>query len=69
MATMSEFEKEIESAINRCSMENASNTPDFILAHYLGACLSAFNTASRQREDWYGHHLRPCGAKEERSDG
>lgn len=50
----SDFAKELESLINRHSMENASDTPDFILAHYLAACLAAFNTATRDRETWYG---------------
>lgn len=49
--------KEICAAINRCSRENASNTPDFILAEYLMSCLEAFESASMRREDWYGRHL------------
>mgnify|MGYP001597205859 CR=1 FL=1 len=44
------FEKELEQLINRHSVENWSNTPDFILAHYLCACLTAFAAATRQRE-------------------
>jgi len=48
---------EIRAAINRCSRENISNTPDFILAEYLLSCLAAFESASRRREEWYGRHL------------
>lgn len=48
---------EIRAAINRYSRENVSNTPDFILAEYLMACLVAFESASMRREDWYGRHL------------
>ena len=48
---------EIRAAINGCSRENESNTPDFILAEYLMACLVAFESASRRREKWYGQHL------------
>jgi len=33
------LEKKIERAINSVSAENASNTPDYILAQYLMACL------------------------------
>lgn len=51
---MSDFVKELEDLINRNSIENGSNTPDFILAEYLRACLIAFETASNNREKWYG---------------
>lgn len=50
-------------AINETSTENASNTPDFILANFAAACLDAFAEASLAREVWYskslsigGHH-------------
>ncbi len=56
---MEEFRKEIEQLINKYSMENASNTPDFILAKYLTSCLSSFDTAIQQRETWYGRDARP----------
>ena len=56
---MSDFRKELEITINRNSMENASDTPDFILAEYLIACLLAFDTAVQQRETWYGRDSRP----------
>ena len=48
---------ELQAALNRHSAENASNTPDFILAEYLMDCLRAFDTASRHREQWYGKRL------------
>lgn len=51
---MSTFQKELESLINRYSKENDSNTPDFILAEYMNACLQAFDHAVNQREKWYG---------------
>jgi len=53
------FQKEIESVLNRYSRENASNTPDFILAQYLTSCLAAWNTGVQQRETWYGRDGRP----------
>jgi len=53
------FVKELEHLINRCSQENASNTPDFILAQYMKSCLDAFDTAVQQRETWYGRDARP----------
>ena len=51
---MEGFESELESLINRHSMENGSNTPDFILAKFLKACLDAWNEAVDARENWYG---------------
>lgn len=47
------FEQELESLINRHSRENGSNTPDFILARYMLACLEAFEEATQKRDSWY----------------
>jgi hypothetical protein len=58
---VSDFRKRIQAAINGCSKENGSNTPDWILAEYLDNCLRAFDVATAAREDWYGMHLRPGG--------
>ena len=51
---MRAFREEIESVINRYSMENGSHTPDFILAEYLISCLMSFDKAVISREKWYG---------------
>ena len=56
---MDTFERELESLINRYSQENASNTPDFILARYLLGCLNTWNAAIHRRETWYGRDFRP----------
>lgn len=56
---MSRLRDEIEGAINNCCAENDSNTPDFILARYLVACLEAFNNATQSRDDWYKVNLEP----------
>ena len=45
----------IRRAINECSAENGSNTPDFILARFLDDCLLAFDAAVQAREEWYDH--------------
>lgn len=58
------LEQEVAAVLNRFSQENASNTPDFILAQYLLACLGAFNTATQQRETWYGRDRRPIAGGE-----
>lgn len=46
---------QIERAINFNSAENQSNTPDFILAHYLTDCLLAFDKATNRRDGWHGN--------------
>lgn len=51
---MNSFERDLTALINRYSMENGSDTPDFILAEYMNYCLMAFNQAVMRREEWYG---------------
>jgi hypothetical protein len=53
------LDRKLQALLNAHCAENASNTPDFILAQYLLACLDAFNTAVQQRETWYGRDARP----------
>ena len=53
-----DFEQELCMLLNKHSAENTSNTPDFILAQYLVACLAAYETAVQQRETWYGRDAR-----------
>jgi hypothetical protein len=52
--TKIEFEKELESLVNKYSKENDSNTPDFILAQFILRSLYAFNCGVNDREKWYG---------------
>lgn len=47
------FRKEIEQVINKHSLENQSDTPDFVLAEYLKGCLKAFDKAVNARSDFY----------------
>jgi hypothetical protein len=51
---MGKFRQELEELINKNSLENASNTPDFVLAEFLSGCLKSFDTAVNMREKWYG---------------
>lgn len=48
------FEKELESLINRYSMESGSNTPDYIIVEYMKNSLENFHHATRLRDNWYG---------------
>ena len=54
-----EFLQDLRSLINSHSKENGSNSPDYILACYLDACLNVFNTAVKQRDAWFGVKLQP----------
>jgi len=49
-----EFEKKLSDLINTHSVENGSNTPDFLLASYLMGCLENWTTVTRARDRWYG---------------
>lgn len=53
------FRKEIETIINTHSLENGSDTPDYILAQYLLSCLLAFDEAVKCREVWHGRKTLP----------
>lgn len=57
MSRMDDFEKELEHLLNRYSLENDSDTPDFVLARYLKGCLMTWNEAVVDRETWYGRAL------------
>jgi hypothetical protein len=46
----SEFPKLLENAINSCSIENASNTADYILTEFLLSCLNAYEVAVIRRD-------------------
>lgn len=58
-ATAPSFGKELEALLNRHSIENDSNTPDFILAEYVRQCLASWNLAVAAREKWYGRKFTP----------
>jgi predicted HAD superfamily Cof-like phosphohydrolase len=49
------FLRELESLINRHSLEGGSNTPDFVLASYLKSCLATWDLHTQERDRWYGN--------------
>lgn len=53
----------LQTALNRCSAEGGSNTPDFILAGLLLDVLGAFNHAVQERAKWYGRMDEPGQAR------
>jgi len=44
------FKKELTELINKHSLENESNTPDWILAQYLDRCLISYELAVGARD-------------------
>jgi hypothetical protein len=48
------FEGDLRELINRHSLENSSDTPDYILAQYIAGCVTTFNNVVRQRDAWHG---------------
>lgn len=47
------FREELAALLNSLSLENGSDTPDFILAEYLCDCLHSWDKAVAQRKRWY----------------
>jgi hypothetical protein len=47
------FQQDLENLINSHSLENYSDTPDFILAQFIVKCLEAWNDAVCTRDKWY----------------
>lgn len=60
---MSEFRKTLTYIINCHSMENGSDTPDYILAQFLLDSLRAFDVATMSREGHYGRTQANIRAK------
>lgn len=48
------FRRDLEHLLNSHSRENGSDTPDFILAQFLGDSLRAWDAAVSRRSQWYG---------------
>jgi hypothetical protein len=48
------FIEELQHLINRYSVENAGDTPDFILAEFIQNVLIDYAKAVKARDRWYG---------------
>jgi hypothetical protein len=51
--------RELEQVINRNSLENESNTPDWILARMMLGTLEVFDAVTRERTRWYAPASEP----------
>lgn len=52
------FQDALQTLINQHSMENGSDTPDWMLAEYLCDCLATYEVIIQKRERWYGRGPR-----------
>jgi hypothetical protein len=58
-----ELGRDLAVVLNRHSVENVANVPDFVLATYLLGCLDTFHSAVGARDAWYG--ISPAPGKGE----
>lgn len=54
-----QFRKELIKLINKYSLENDANTPDFIIADCMISSYLTMNEINFKRDEWYGVHLEP----------
>ena len=52
------FKEELEKLLNKYSMENMSNTPDYILANYMYNCMHSYNAAVSARDKWHSKQYK-----------
>ena len=50
---MSNFETELTYLINKYSLENGSDIPDYVIAAYLIKCFENLNTLVNTRDAWF----------------
>ena len=65
---LEEFEKELAALINKYSLENLSDTPDFILASFMVQAMLNFNHELNARARWY-QDVPPAKFDQEGEDG
>ena len=56
------FRLELTQLLNKWSRENASNTPDFVLADLMLSSLEAYESAHNRTVNWHQHEV--CCPKE-----
>lgn len=61
MSYNSNFERELQQLINKYSIENDSNTPDWVLARLLCRTLDIFREIMINRDSWHGNNSIPSG--------
>ncbi len=56
--------EELRRLLNITSRDNTSNTPDYVLAEFMLAALTAFEAGIKERDRWYGIAPTPGGTKD-----
>ena len=69
MTQETSFHYELTALLNKFSKENASNTPHFILANHLEACLKNFNQTMKSREKYYSDHAETPQSEADSMEG
>lgn len=49
-----ELKNELETLLNKYSVENGSDTPDFLLAQYILDCILSYQSIVTKRDKWFG---------------
>lgn len=57
-----DFKTELTHLLNKHSIENGTNTPDFILAELICQNLQALGDFVRVREEWHGREFKDRSA-------
>lgn len=52
MKNKDKFQAELTTLINVHSLENGSDTPDFVLAEYLVSCLESYEKVIEDKKYW-----------------
>lgn len=64
-----ELQQELASFINRNSLENGCDMPDFAIAAYLAQCYQALCIAAESHVNWRQEPIMPCLCHIETPDG
>ena len=59
-----EIVRDIARVVNKYSLEQESQTPDYILAEYMLKSLSDLNRLMRDRDYWYNGNYRALGSED-----
>lgn len=59
-STVQEFQRDLQQLLNRHSVEQTCNTPDFVLAQYLVGCLKVWCEALGERDGFWAKRAVSC---------
>lgn len=53
-----DFERELAALLNKYSMDNATNTPDFILARHIIRDLDTYRETKQENDSWHNSNMK-----------